>query len=356
MTTELTAREAPASYVVDVQAAIRKGYKQTEVGVIPEDWVCESLESMSAFITKGSTPTTYGYKWERSGILFLRSECVSEVGLDLAQSMFISAAAHASLRRSEVCDGDILITITGNVGRAVYLQHIGYANLNQHIARVRITSAQVERRYVYHYLSQASVRRYFNTITTGQAYPQISLKQVRKTAVPLPPTKAEQEAIAEALSDADALVEALEQLLAKRRQLKQGTVQELLTGKKRLPGFSGEWEVKRLGEMAIFFKGRGLSKSALIPFGGVPCIHYGELFTQYPETIRKVISHTNESKDSFRSSANDVLMPTSDVTPRGLAKASCITINGVILGGDILVIRSDRNKIFGPFLSYLIRY
>ena len=62
----------------------------------------------------------------------------------------------------------------------------------------------------------------------------------------LPPTKAEQEAIAEALSDADALIESLEQLLAKKRHLKQGAMQELLTGKKRLPGFSEEWEVRRL--------------------------------------------------------------------------------------------------------------
>ena len=66
----------------------------------------------------------------------------------------------------------------------------------------------------------------------------------------LPPTKAEQEAIAQALSDADALIESLEQLLAKKRHIKQGAMQELLTGRKRLPGFAGEWEVKRFGEIA----------------------------------------------------------------------------------------------------------
>ncbi len=210
---------------------IPKGYKQTEVGVIPKDWVCESLEKMSAFITKGSTPTTYGYKWEQSGILFLRSECVSERGLDLTQSMFISPAAHASLRRSEVCDGDILVTITGNVGRVVYLSGVDCANLNQHIARVRITSDRAVRQYVYHYLSQVSIRRNFNTITTGQAYPQISLKQVREAVVALPPTQAEQEAIAEALSDADALIESLEELMTKKRNIKQGAMQELLSPK-----------------------------------------------------------------------------------------------------------------------------
>ena len=69
--------------------------------------------------------------------------------------------------------------------------------------------------------------------------------------IPIPPTLAEQEAIAEALSDADALIEALEQLIAKKRQVKQGAMQELLTGKRRLPGFSGEVGTdKALGEFS----------------------------------------------------------------------------------------------------------
>jgi type I restriction enzyme S subunit len=72
-----------------------------------------------------------------------------------------------------------------------------------------------------------------------------------KVLLPVPPTKAEQEAIAEALSDADALIESLEQLIAKKCLVKQGAMQELLTGKRRLPGFSGEWEVKLLGEISL---------------------------------------------------------------------------------------------------------
>ena len=86
---------------------------------------------------------------------------------------------------------------------------------------------------------------------------------IRRLSIPLPPTKAEQEAIAEALSDADALIESLEQLLAKKRQIKQGAMQELLTGKKRLPGFSGEWEVKPLGEMASIPDGLGIATASV---------------------------------------------------------------------------------------------
>ena len=227
---------------------VKPGYKLTEVGVIPEDWQISSLASISAFITKGSTPTTYGFKWETSGILFLRSECVSDEGLDLTESMFISQKAHHALKRSEVEDGDILITITGNVGRVVFLENTGVANLNQHIARIRIVSSFVVPKLIYHCLNQATMRKHFLSITTGQAYPQISLQQVRDTSIPLPPLP-EQTAIATTLSDVDALISSLDALISKKKQIKQGAMQELLSGKRRLPGFSGEWEVKRLGEV-----------------------------------------------------------------------------------------------------------
>lgn len=270
--------------------AVKPGYKQTEVGVIPEDWLCETLENLSAFITKGSTPTTYGYQWEQSGVLFLRSECVSERGLDLTQSMFISPAAHASLRRSEVYDGDILVTITGYVGRVVYLLNIGRANLNQHIARVRIVSAQVDPRYAYFYLSQISVRRYFNTITTGQAYPQISLKQVRETVIPFPPIKAEQEAIAEALFDADALIESLEQLIAKKSQIKQGAMQELLTAKTRLPGFSGEWSVICMRDALVQNATYGIVTAGAFVQNGVKMLRGGDIVDGRIDTDLPMVS------------------------------------------------------------------
>jgi type I restriction enzyme S subunit len=207
---------------------------QTRLPRFSGKWEREKLKALSSFITKGSTPTTYGFGWEKDGILFLRSECVSETGLDLSQSMFISEAAHATLRRSEICDGDILLTITGNVGRAIYLHGLACkANINQHIARIRIVSSRAETGFVYHVLAQPQMRRYYNSITTGQAYPQISLQQVRETQVPLP-SPDEQRAITATLSDMDAELTALERRRDKTRLLKQGMMQELLTGRTRL--------------------------------------------------------------------------------------------------------------------------
>jgi type I restriction enzyme S subunit len=206
----------------------------TPFGLLPADWVPTRLDSVSTLITKGSTPTTFGFAWVSAGMLFLRSECVSDRGLDLSQSMFISDAAHQAFRKSEVAAGDLLMTITGNVGRVVLLgERFGTANINQHIAKIRIIREDVSKNFIFHFLSQRMVRERYELITTGQAYPQISLTQVRETEIPLP-SLPEQTAIAAILSDMDAEIAALEAKLAKARQIKQGMMQELLTGKTRL--------------------------------------------------------------------------------------------------------------------------
>ena len=210
---------------------------QTRLPGFDGKWETVRLADVSAFITKGSTPTTYGFGWQSSGVLFLRSECVSPEGLDLAESMFISAEAHRVLRRSAVRPNDLLITITGNVGRIVRLPgDFGEANINQHIARIRIVDEATHPGWVYHFLSQPGVRQHFEKITTGQAYPQISLAQVRDAVIPRPAI-GEQREISTALDDMDKEITVLEVRRDKTRALKQAMMQELLTGKTRLvPG------------------------------------------------------------------------------------------------------------------------
>ena len=130
-----------------------------------------------------------------------------------------------------------------------------------------------------------------------------------------------------------------------------------LVPKLRFPEFRnvGVWESTKCGDIADFHKGKGLPKSMLSTDGTNQCIHYGELFTAYPEVIRTVNSRTDFHKKPFLSAEDDVLMPTSDVTPNGLAKACCVKLRDVIIGGDILVIRADKQKVVGEFLSRYIR-
>lgn len=326
------------------------GYKQTEVGIIPEEWEVKPLGTVGRVI-RGSSPRPKGDKRFYGGdIPRLMVEDVTRDGKYVTPSVDFLTVEGA--KRSRPCKkGTLTIVCSGTVGIPSFLAvdaciHDGF------LALVQLDHSVVDE-YLFYQLNSLQ-ERFDASATHGGIFTNLTTTGFGAFQVAFPPPR-EQQAIAGALGDMDALLNGLDQLIAKKRNLKQAAVQQLLTGQTRLPGFQDEWEMKRLEEVATFLKGKGLPKSALIPDGTDPCIHYGELFTCYPETIGEVISRTNGSRDSFRSIANDVLMPTSDVTPRGLAKASCITVDGVILGGDILVIRLDITRVCGSFLSYVIR-
>jgi type I restriction enzyme, S subunit len=128
-----------------------------------------------------------------------------------------------------------------------------------------------------------------------------------------------------------------------------------LMPKLRFPEFeNGKWNIKTVDAYCDVYRGSAFSKADMIEDGSEPCIHYGELFTKYNEVITEILSRTNK-KDGFRSESGDVLMPSSDVTPDGLAKASAITLDGVILGGDMNILR-PKTEINSVFLSYLLNH
>jgi len=260
-----------------------------------------------------------------------------------------------------VCSGTVGIPSILAVDACI---HDGFLGLNKVSKKVRVD-------YLFHFFTTQR-EKFNNSATHGGVFTNLTTDGVREFLVALPSNIEEQTAIANALSDVDALISELEKLIAKKQAIKTATMQQLLTGRTRLPQFAmredgtpkgtkpselGEipedWEVMRLGHLAKFFKGSGLPKSELSESGKIKCIHYGQLFTTYGPKIDRVISRT-KNVGIVTSQENDVLMPTSDVTPNGLATASCITETGVTLGGDILIIRSDKQKLNGVFFSYLV--
>ncbi len=364
MNEPLAVQEAPASYqvVADMQRArpgysCPPGYKQTELGVIPEDWEQTTIGDVALKVGSGITPRGGSSMYKEHGRPFVRSQNVGWGRLILGDIAYIDDEIHSTFSATELMENDVLLNITGaSIGRSALAdQNLIGGNVNQHVCIIRSDRNHVNPSFISYFLLSSLGQRQIDSFQAGGNREGLNFGQIRSIKFPLPPTKAEQEAIAEVLSDVDALIESMEQLIAKKRHIKQGVMQELLTGKKRLPGFWGEWEVKRLGDIATFHKGKGLAKSELDPFGSEPCIHYGELFTKYPESISRILSRTNITVGVFRSIANDVLMPTSDVTPNGLATASCIHQDKIVLGGDILVIRADPKVLDGTFLSYVIR-
>lgn len=242
---------------------LKEGYKETEIGVIPVDWELVELQDISDFITKGATPTTYGYDWEDKGIFFFKSDCVKDGRFVYGDYKFISKEAHESMKRSKVRAGDLLLSITGNIGKVCRIpKEIQEANINQHMAKINILSASMNSEFVYQWLCRDEIEKNYYKIKTGLAYPQISLKQVRETIIPVP-TLSEQKYIAEILSTTDEHIEKLDKTIEDYQLLKKGMMKKLLsegightefkdTEIGRIPK---EWEVKELADISEIVTG-----------------------------------------------------------------------------------------------------
>ena len=162
----------------------------------------------------------------------------------------------------------------------------------------------------------------------------------------------EQEKIAEILRCCDKVIELKEKTIEEKYRIKNLIIQNELKHINCNNDVSGKYI--KLGTCVKFYKSKELPKEKIVNNGVYPCIHYGQLFRVYGSQIKNIISYTNENDEYFMSQEGDVLMPTSDVTPTGLATASCINLDNVILGGDILIIRPNKKILNGNYLSYVI--
>ena len=273
---------------------VKPGYKQTEVGVIPDEWEVVQLGDLNPFVTSGSRGWAAHYS-ER-GSLFVRITNLSResVRLDLTDSEFVKLPPGASEgARTQLNEHDVLISITADIGIVGYVDAAvpSPAYINQHIALVRFDPSQAVGKFVSYFLASEKPQRLFRASTDVGAKAGMSLITVQKIQTALPPLS-EQRAIAEVLSDVDGLLGGLDRLIAKKRDLKQAAMQQLLTGQTRLPGFHGEWETVKAGDIGIFRGGNGF-----------PTRSQGEAANDYP--FYKVSDMNNEGNGSFMSVSNN---------------------------------------------------
>lgn len=216
--------------------------------------------------------------------------------------------------------------------------------VNNHAHVITAKTELVDQGYLFYSLEHKDI----TSLLVGGTRAKLNRSVMDKIEIAHPENLREQKAIAEALSDIDELITFLKRELIKKINLRTAFTQRRLK-------FENAKKVK-LGNYANFSKGSGLPKSQLTTNGKFKAIHYGELFLKYPESIRRVISRTDTASNAIYSRVNDVLMPSSDVTPTGLAVASCIREDDVILGGDVLIIRpNSASELDGRYLSYVIR-
>ena len=335
---------------------VRPGYKQTELGVIPEEWEIVALGDLKPFVTSGSRGWASYYSGH--GSLFVRITNLSResIYLDLTDSKFVKLPPKAGEGiRTQLKERDVLISITADIGIVGYVDATipSPAFINQHIALVRFDPSRVNGQFVSYFLASEQPQRLFRASTDVGAKAGMSLATVQKIQTALPPSS-EQRAIATALSDVDALLGGLDRLITKKRDLKQAAMQQLLTGQTRLPGFHGEWKVKRLGELGPFLKGSGVKKDEARS-GDLPCIRYGEIYTHHNDYVRSFNSWISREVAATATPLRrgDVLFAGSGETKEEIGKCVAFVDDmEAYAGGDIVILRPSGASSL--FLGYLL--
>jgi type I restriction enzyme S subunit len=253
---------------------VKRGYRQTEVGVIPEEWEVSPFRNLFNITAGGDVDPKRSQSFQDAVHCYpIYSNALTNYGL----YGYCSYAIHPA--------NSITITARGVVGSANYRHHPYTA-----IGRVLVLHPKSEIAGIY-FAEVINNRLKFANESTG--VPQLTAPQISKYLLPVPPLP-EQRAIATALSDVDALIAGLDKLITKKRDLKQAAMQQLLTGKTRLPGFSGKWEVVQAGDIGRFRGGNGF-----------PTKFQGISSGQYP--FFKVSDMNNEGNETFMKTGNNFI-------------------------------------------------
>lgn len=262
---------------------VKQGYKQTEIGLIPEDWEVRELGEF-CFITKlaGFEYSKYFNSYKDGGdVIVVRGTNITNNKLDLSDVKYIPRKISDFLYRSKLSKGDLVFAYVGTIGPIYLINEDNRFHLGPNTAKIRIEDNNISTSYIYSYFLSENIKKEIDDRISIGAQPSLSMTKIRDFSIILPPLP-EQEAIASALSDADAWIESLAQLIAKKRLIKQGAMQELLTPPDGTMRGVEPWEVKKLGEVVKIAKSGGtpLSSNKLYYDGSIPFLSISDMTEQ----------------------------------------------------------------------------
>ena len=236
---------------------VKQGYKQTEIGVIPEDWNLmpsgEFIEVLTDFTANGSFASLAENVTYLDYPDYARLVRLTDIRTNFKnQGIYVSKYSYEFLAKSSLFGGELLLANVGAYAGYSFLFQKNFqehATLGPNMFLIKANKNILREEYVPLVFGYGSVFKQLIDAAASSAQPKINKDNVRKSVAIIPPLD-EQKRIAEALSDVDSMISSLEKLIAKEKAVKQGAMQELLTGKKRLPGFAGEWRIINLGDIS----------------------------------------------------------------------------------------------------------
>ena len=271
---------------------MKPGYKQTEVGVIPEEWETYLLEEISERISVGlATSVTKHYRG--SGVPIVRNLNIKDGFFDGSDMLFVSPE-FANANESKAARAfDVLTVHTGsNLGQTCVLP-LEFDNCQTFTTLITTPKKRIaDSHFLCLHMSSEFGRNEMARLQAGGGKGNLNTGELKKYRIALPRRLTEQRAIATALSDVDELLGGLDRLIAKKRDLKKAAMQQLLTGQTRFPGFHGEWEVKRLGDIVEKIVGGGTPSRANTAFWGneIPWVTVKDFATFNPQHSQESIT------------------------------------------------------------------
>lgn len=234
--------------MIVLEEKIPEGFKETEIGVIPEDWDVNTLDS----ITGGKRPISYGIVQTgphiQDGIPCLRVLDIVNGSINTDNLIRTTQKISSAYKRTQLKENDLVIPLRGKVGEVGIIgKELVGANLTRGVALIALEGEFIPQFIKQALCSEGSQNRLLNSMN-GSALQEISIGTLRSFKISSPKHPEEQTAIANALSDVDALLTELEKLIAKKQAIKTATMQQLLTGKTRLPQFATFAEGKKQGQ------------------------------------------------------------------------------------------------------------
>ena len=265
--------------------------------------------------------------------------------------------AYTKLKAFEVHGGDIIVSCAGTIGEIYEIpDNAEYGVINQALMRVRVDEKTVDKRMFIIAFSNM-INEFTRTHSNGSAIKNIPPFADLKPMKVLMPSMEEQRVISEYFEKMDHLITLHQRKCDETKKLKKYMLQKMFpqngqtVPEIRFSGFTDVWEQRKVSEYANFFTGNGLNWNDISDDGEQECILYGNLYTDYGMITENIVYRTNtEIKNPVYSEYGDVLIPASDTTPTGLARATSLEKSGVLLGGDINIIRPNKG-INGSCLS-----
>ena len=360
-----------------------KGYKQTEIGSIPLDWQLKELRDVCIKIQDGN----YGAFYPKSsefisyGVPFLTSKVLGKAGnINFNKVDYISNEKHKVLLKAHLELNDVLFTNRGaSVGAIGYVDaRISNGNIGPQLTLLRVNSF-VDSLYLFQIMKSSWVQKQILSQDSGSAMNFFGVGATGKFKLPIPDNINEQKIIANILTDVDALICELEKLIAKKQAIKTATMQQLLTGKTRLPQFAlrengtikgykqselGEvpedWDVKTYGEVFTFLSTSTNSRDDLSSDGDLGYIHYGDIHTKWNNRLDLDRQKLPKISRNLVSSAlildGDLIMADASEDYQGIGKSVEIfnIRNKKIVAGLHTFLLRDKNKILADgFRGYL---